>query len=659
MKDALDCARDAQPSELEPYGDIAGIGVIIGFMVTVWLVVAVVLLHYLLCFNYTTDVMEQHDGSRKANPVDRQVLYHIRKFLKKILPRDHDNYFTEEAGFHNAQKIFIKIIAGWSDTQMLTGLGILVSCFVAASDGLSAHHFQIATNLAWFSNLTYFAAMTFLRGKHHQTRPVKITRWVSMTILTVMTLVATIPTAWYDWVNGPNWPVTSPSFYAACFPLYNRDAFSEWYSTSVCASKIGEFEDPCLASPFHRYLLDSSAFQSTLITCLLLLFGYASSTYRLMTSSTMWITERRKAMGRRWREATLKAARKALELASKAADKTLGVSNNTNLPQSSRPKTTMRWMIHLWIESSWRASVSIMLWLGMFADIFGSAFFNVYWLLVSAVWGTRRLVWSNPLSVPGESDWTFGQVLPVFLLVAPIFTMLSDLVSSPGRDQHTPANTATDQALTDNGNNSKNTPTTSQTAENPDHSDDSTGKIEKYLHAHYYPDSQPGKGSRPFESHLLPPALFLMTSNYLIATVVTFIDVNRPSSSIKTYLTNYALMAFVFHPFSALILIAMGVWSMTTDCISTWTNNNMRKARALHWLIALLMVASNAFYLKWEARASPYFVMHIPIFMAGLQVFLNLIHVGLFLYGALNDAWTWARDVYALVDFVVKLSHWR
>ncbi len=47
---------------------------------------------------------------------------------------------------------------------------------------------------------------------------------------------------------------------------------------------------------------------------------------------------------------------------------------------------------------------------------------QVYWLIVSAAWGTVRLTQAKLSVKVDDNEWGFGQILPVFLLVGPIVT---------------------------------------------------------------------------------------------------------------------------------------------------------------------------------------------------------------------------------------------
>lgn len=49
---------------------------------------------------------------------------------------------------------------------------------------------------------------------------------------------------------------------------------------------------------------------------------------------------------------------------------------------------------------------------------------QVYWLTLSAIWATRRFFKTRLLGPKEEDEWTFGQVLPVLLVVAPLAAIL-------------------------------------------------------------------------------------------------------------------------------------------------------------------------------------------------------------------------------------------
>ncbi|KAH7131005.1 hypothetical protein EDB81DRAFT_859648 [Dactylonectria macrodidyma] len=54
----------------------------------------------------------------------------------------------------------------------------------------------------------------------------------------------------------------------------------------------------------------------------------------------------------------------------------------------------------------------------------------VYWLLVSTVWGTFRFVKDKSSVSVKENDWTFGQILPMFLLLGPVAALISTILEA-------------------------------------------------------------------------------------------------------------------------------------------------------------------------------------------------------------------------------------
>jgi hypothetical protein len=49
---------------------------------------------------------------------------------------------------------------------------------------------------------------------------------------------------------------------------------------------------------------------------------------------------------------------------------------------------------------------------------------QVYWLVVSAAWGTSHLFGAKHSAKVDDNDWGFGQILPIFLLIGPIVTVI-------------------------------------------------------------------------------------------------------------------------------------------------------------------------------------------------------------------------------------------
>jgi len=52
----------------------------------------------------------------------------------------------------------------FSDPQLVTGIGILVSGYTQITCSLSTYYWQVIVYLAWFSSLTYLTTLTALRA---------------------------------------------------------------------------------------------------------------------------------------------------------------------------------------------------------------------------------------------------------------------------------------------------------------------------------------------------------------------------------------------------------------------------------------------------------------------------------------------------------------
>lgn len=60
---------------------------------------------------------------------------------------------------------------------------------------------------------------------------------------------------------------------------------------------------------------------------------------------------------------------------------------------------------------------------------------QVWWLLVSFTWGTSDL-WPLKVKVhePGSNEWTFGQMIAILVLIAPIATLAESILEGRLQD---------------------------------------------------------------------------------------------------------------------------------------------------------------------------------------------------------------------------------
>ena len=81
----------------------------------------------------------------------------------------------------------------FSDTQILTGIAILVSGYVQLPAGLDLYHWSILVDLAWFSSLTHLTTLTALREYFRKRVTLAVVRTIFMGLNLILLVVAMVP----------------------------------------------------------------------------------------------------------------------------------------------------------------------------------------------------------------------------------------------------------------------------------------------------------------------------------------------------------------------------------------------------------------------------------------------------------------------------------
>lgn len=80
-----------------------------------------------------------------------------------------------------------------SDQQLVTGLAILISGYFQVQNGLSFYHWQIVTDLAWFSSVIHIASLPYLTRYFEKNRWLWYIRVFLMSGLAIMLAVGMVP----------------------------------------------------------------------------------------------------------------------------------------------------------------------------------------------------------------------------------------------------------------------------------------------------------------------------------------------------------------------------------------------------------------------------------------------------------------------------------
>jgi hypothetical protein len=169
-----------------------------------------------------------------------------------------------------------------SDLQILTGISILISGYAQLRCGLSCYHWQLLVYLAWFSNLTNLACLTFLRHYLYIKPGERARRLIFIGFLALLLIVAMIPTGNYNWTSG----FDGEFDHSAVFDEWERPQPTDY---AICYFRRAKYAD-------------SLNFASMIISVLLVIFGFMARVVRLHKSLSIDIVGRaRRATSERLR----------------------------------------------------------------------------------------------------------------------------------------------------------------------------------------------------------------------------------------------------------------------------------------------------------------------------------------------------------------------
>ncbi|EJT78450.1 hypothetical protein GGTG_03550 [Gaeumannomyces tritici R3-111a-1] len=420
------CGADSsQNPPLQPYSDISGTGVIVSFIGSACLVLVLLIGNYLACFDPTAnpfaldpdssdaacspgapapDPMSSDNSANwwRPNRVDCWFLGRVRR---------------KRGPWRNAKKAFVECIMDMSDVQLLTGLAVLVSGFFSLQCGspngppISAYHWQMVVNLAWFSIIVHLASLSVLHTHLRRSPRMRLLRFTLSLLLLVLLLVAIGPTAFFNW-RGP-W--INSKIGAAGF-VYDPNTSFSVSAANMSSSAICYFDFSYGFSKFNQISSELSikfsetlAAQEVILSMTLLVSVFATRTVKLF-----------KPLSSAFNSSLRRFASKALR------------SVFTTLLRSTFPSKSTPIRLQLWRSLFLWPCVAVFYWARILADALTSQLFEVVAILFSLLWGTLKLFdlrGYSPALYEEESKFTFGQVLPVLLLVGSAFSASNSFLS--------------------------------------------------------------------------------------------------------------------------------------------------------------------------------------------------------------------------------------
>ncbi|KAL2122751.1 hypothetical protein VTJ04DRAFT_3206 [Mycothermus thermophilus] len=130
------------------------------------------------------------------------------------------------------------------------------------------------------------------------------------------------------------------------------------------------------------------------------------------------------------------------------------------------PKGSLRHRLACWVTEPIYIQLAGLQLARIYTDLLTSTLSDVYWVFFSAIWGTIKLFHiKNSAYVEEDNSWTFGQILPAFLLLAPLISVSECFAESrhdkvpgqsPGLEHGWPEFASDDDGNDSNTNNNNN-----------------------------------------------------------------------------------------------------------------------------------------------------------------------------------------------------------
>ncbi|ENH74031.1 hypothetical protein FOC1_g10007196 [Fusarium oxysporum f. sp. cubense race 1] len=387
------------PEDIPSYGDIGGIGVTLAFVLTAWMVVLVLIGYYLKAFDPKLDPFRK-EGTQKLSKYPNSVDYFVNNLLQKVpgLGNDSSNPVPCRLRSYTSQCVLM-----FADIQSFTALAILISAYVAMGCDIVAYHWQYMIYLAWMASVTHLASLSFLRN-HLTNNFVKcIWRLTAMAVIQILLSVAVgLATTFGD----------NPWYREADQLIGIEVPPAEGGRPAICYFKQGVD-------------VNSITFSSGVKMILLLLWGFSIRIAKMF--------ERFEGGLRKF----------AYRMHHKSRILRYGVDDGstTQIWDPRARRKGQGFFGHL-LEPF---KIAILVVLSIQLDFLTSFLAEVYWLLFTIIYITTRLVKFRIPSPADDNKWTFGQVLPLILLVAPIAIAIESFYTAP--KTHTPqmAHTNTQQ----------------------------------------------------------------------------------------------------------------------------------------------------------------------------------------------------------------------
>ena len=330
-----------------------------------------------ICLAWSSYLFGPYDAETNAtmNVLDEQIL----RWLS--LKRSNKGLATLP---NHSKAVLRQMILILSDTHLVTGAAILLAGFTQACR-LTIYHYVTVVYLGWLCSATHMATLTILRPylRLPENRPVLRWRLLAMSVVWTLLFAAL-------WLTGSShWPLLGGSGY---------------YVKGLTPLNMFYFDSPIVCTWRNGYIRTPSI--DTILSICILTLGFISRVLKLFESSA-------NACQRIFVDAPGSWLKRRIEL---YHSKVEAFGNAGRLvPKGSKMLLKVKRFSLLVIYINARSV----------RDLYTSMFSELLWLTLSMLWGLSKVFSYRRFSPVAtfEQSWSFGQLLPMFLLVLPLVSL--------------------------------------------------------------------------------------------------------------------------------------------------------------------------------------------------------------------------------------------
>lgn len=162
--------------------DIAGIGVVIGFVLSAYVTLILVIIHFILNYRNTRNLID-------------------RAWIKFLTPKAWND--PQARPSKKWTLALESAVLMYSDTQVLTGIAILLCAYFQLGRRISVYHWQVTVQLAWFSSVTHLTTLTSLHAYFRERPMMAFWRTFFMGVTLLLLAIALGPTGYIN-KKGPD-----------------------------------------------------------------------------------------------------------------------------------------------------------------------------------------------------------------------------------------------------------------------------------------------------------------------------------------------------------------------------------------------------------------------------------------------------------------------